>query len=233
MTDDASDAQGFNPQGVLFDCDSTLCAFEGIDALAAKAGCQAEIAALTHAAMEGQTPLEAVYEKRLQRIAPTQAEVQALSAQYLARLTSGALETITALKNAGRRVGIVSGGLKLAILPVARALGIEEKDVFAVDLVFDADGNYASVAPTPLTTAAGKYAVVAQWKREQGLSQVALIGDGMSDVAALGEGGADKVIGFGGVIAREKVRQTASVFVEKADLRAVLPYLGLAPAEEG
>ncbi|MBT4147320.1 MAG: haloacid dehalogenase, partial [Gammaproteobacteria bacterium] len=43
---------------IFFDCDSTLSEIEGIDELAERAGCGAEMAALTNAAMNGEVSLE-------------------------------------------------------------------------------------------------------------------------------------------------------------------------------
>ena len=42
---------------VCFDCDSTLSRIEGIDELGRNAGCEAEIAELTNAAMDGKIAL--------------------------------------------------------------------------------------------------------------------------------------------------------------------------------
>ena len=57
---------------VCFDCDSTLSRIEGINELARRAGCEAEIASLTEAAMNGDTPLEEIYGKRLDILQPVQ-----------------------------------------------------------------------------------------------------------------------------------------------------------------
>ncbi len=57
--------------GVVFDCDATLSALEGIDQLAALAGVADAVSALTHRAMNGEVPLEAVYGERLALIRAT------------------------------------------------------------------------------------------------------------------------------------------------------------------
>lgn len=209
------------PDGIIFDCDSTLSSIEGIDELAAAKNCKAQIAALTNQAMNGEVPLEAVYSKRLDIIRPRKADVLALAEHYLATQTLGSKALIASLQAAGIQVGIVSGGLRDAILPLAKALGIAEANVFAVGLAFDAAGNYQAVLPSPLTTAGGKREIVAQWKAAQQLKTVYLIGDGMSDVAAKGVDAADEVIGYGGVIAREKVKNAVSYFYTQADLRGL------------
>ncbi len=211
--------------GVVFDCDATLSALEGIDQLAALAGVAAQVSALTHRAMNGEVPLEAVYGERLALIRPRQRDLANIAQQYLDRTVSGAKETITALQARGVKVAIVSGGILEAILPLAATLGIAPADTFAVRLQFDENGDYRGFEPSPLTTAAGKAAIVAAWKSANHLQRVAMVGDGMSDVAARAPGAADVIIGYGGVVAREAVRQAADHYSTAADLRDLLPLL--------
>ena len=215
------------PDGVIFDCDSTLSSIEGIDELAAIKHCGGEIAALTNQAMNGEVPLEAVYRKRLDLIRPARRDLEKIAERYLATPTPGAAETIARLKTAAISVAIVSGGLREAIVPLARALDVAENNVFAVALDFDAEDHYRGIHPTPLTTATGKRRVVADWKVDNGLGRVYLIGDGMSDVAARGADGADIVIGYGGVVRRETVEKAADFFYSGHDLRGILAFWGM------
>ena len=57
---------------ILFDCDSTLSAIEGIDELARVRGPQvfAEVEAMTNAAMEGKITVQDVFSRRLAIIRP-------------------------------------------------------------------------------------------------------------------------------------------------------------------
>lgn len=215
----------FTPDAVVFDCDSTLSSLEGIDELAALAGVRAEVEALTNQAMNGDVPLEAVYGKRLELIRPGRADLAQIAREYLATLVPGARETIAALQAHGIEVAIVSGGLRDALLPLAKALGIPEANLFAVPLEFDGNGDYLALPDHPLTTAHGKADIIAAWKKQHGFRQVIMVGDGMSDIAARVEGAADAVIGYGGVIVREAVREKADVFVVEQDLQTLLPLL--------
>ena len=61
-------------QRVIFDCDMTLVAVEGIDELARLKGQAEYIADLTRQAMDGKIPLEEVYAKRLELLRPTRGE---------------------------------------------------------------------------------------------------------------------------------------------------------------
>ena len=96
---------------VCFDCDSTLSRIEGIDELAKRAGCEAEIAALTKAAMNGQVPLDAVYGKRLERVRPGRADLDWLAQRYVEEIVPGARETIHTLVRLGKPAYVVSGGI--------------------------------------------------------------------------------------------------------------------------
>ena len=211
--------------GVAFDCDATLSALEGIDQLAALAGVADAVSALTHRAMNGEVPLEAVYGERLALIRPRQRDLATIAQQYLDRTVPGARETIAALHARGVKVAIVSGGILDAILPLAAALGIAPADTFAVRLQFDPNGDYRGFDASPLTTAAGKAAIVAAWKTANHLQRVVMVGDGMSDVAARAPGAADTIIGYGGVVARDAVRRAADHYSTAADLRDLLPLL--------
>ena len=211
--------------GIAFDCDATLSALEGIDQLAALAGVAEQVSALTHRAMNGEIPLDAIYGERLALIRPRQRDLATIAEQYLERTVPGARETIAALHARGIKVAIVSGGILDAILPLAASLGVAPADTFAVRLQFDENGDYRGFEPSPLTTAAGKAAIVAAWKRANHLQRVAMVGDGMSDVAARAPGAADVIIGYGGVVAREAVRQAADHYSTAADLRDLLPLL--------
>ncbi len=168
---------------VILDADSTLAGIEGIDWLAAIRGPEVGLAVehATRRAMDGAVALEAVYAERLAMIRPTRAELAALGNVYVRALADGAAECVCALRAAGVRVVIVSGGLRDALLPMAAVLGVSETDVHAVQVRFDASGAVESLdGVQPLATAAGKLAVVgALALRAPALA----VGDGMTDAA--------------------------------------------------
>ena len=171
---------------VVIDVDSTLCGIEGIDFLAARRGGDvgARIAALTERAMRGEASLESVYGERLTIVRPTAADVQALADEYRESLAPGAATAIAAIRGAGARPILVSGGVRQAIAPVARALGFTDQDLFAVSLTFDAAGHYLTYdTHSPLATQRGKSEVVARLAAEGRLRRPILaVGDGATDV---------------------------------------------------
>lgn len=214
--------QGPPYSAILFDCDSTLSAIEGIDELARQAGLYERLAPLTAAAMDGTLSLEAVYRQRLDAIRPTLAAVAALGECYIRHVVSGAGEVIAALQRNGKRVHIVSGGLRQAVLPLAAYLGVPAECVHAVDIYFDEEGEYQGFdEASPLARSGGKTVICRQLAQREGL--VVLVGDGMTDFEVT-EAGLD-FIGFGGVVKRESVRQSAPRYIEEATLLPVLGYV--------
>ena len=171
---------------VVIDVDSTLCGIEGIDFLAHRRGGDvgARIAALTDRAMRGEVELESVYGDRLAIVRPSADDVAALADEYRESLAPGAAESIGTMRSAGARLVLISGGVRQAIAPLARALGFADQDVFAVSIVFDAKGNYESFdRSSPLATQRGKPEVVERLIADRRLIRPILaVGDGATDV---------------------------------------------------
>lgn len=202
---------------VFFDVDSTLSAIEGIDELAAG---NAEVASLTEAAMNGEIPMEEVYARRLEIIRPHRSRIDELARLYIERMIPDAPRVIETLRASGIEVLIVSAGIRQAILPLARHLGIPERAVSAVDLVFDDAGNYVDFdRRSPMTRNGGKEIVVMNI-RSRTKGKAAFVGDGITDLEA--KPAVNLFIGFGGVRARDRVRREADVFIEEASLEPVL-----------
>ncbi|HEU4629820.1 MAG TPA: HAD-IB family phosphatase [Gemmatimonadaceae bacterium] len=206
---------------VVLDVDSTLCGVEGIDWLARRGGAAvaAEIARLTERAMDGAVALEAVYGERLAIVRPTVHDVTALALEYRRTLAPGAREAVVALGAAGVRVVLVSGGLRDAIVPLARTLGLADHDVHAVPLRFDADGAYAGFDErSPLTTDRGKRAIVAALALPR---PTLMAGDGATDAAA--RPAVDAFAAFTGFVRREPVVKAADMALGSfAELRALV-----------
>lgn len=208
---------------IIFDCDSTLSAIEGIDQLAEWAGCGDDIARLTDQAMRGEVSLEEVYAKRLDRIRPNQAQLEKLSDSYCKHELPGARELIGILFSLRKKIAVISGGLLIPVRSFAHTLDIPEKDVFAVSLTFDEQGQYTGVCDSPLTTAAGKECVAREWLSQFPTGRSVMIGDGSSDLAA--RPAVDAVIGYGGVCEREIMKQGADAFYQHVNLLGLLPAL--------
>ncbi|MEI6284767.1 MAG: HAD-IB family phosphatase [Opitutae bacterium] len=201
---------------LLFDCDSTLSAIEGIDELGRLRGPEVfkAVEDMTTQAMDGSTPMESIFAKRLDMIKPTLKELESIGQKYIQQVEPTALDTIKKLKAAGWTVIIVSGGFTQAIRPLAQYLGIER--VEAVELRFNADGSYAGyVESCPTAKSKGKNVVVLKLRDEFKAYQMILVGDGASDLEVKGD--VDKMIGFGRYTARPKVKAGADAFITSLD----------------
>lgn len=207
---------------VCFDCDSTLSRVEGIDELARRSGMFDQVAALTNAAMNGELALEAVYARRLELIKPDKAAIDWLAQLYIDEVVPGAREAIAELQQQQKQVHIISGGLRQAILPLAEFLGVPAEQVHAVDIEFTDTGEYRGFSEaSPLAYSGGKAEVCRQLNH--GAGKLVMVGDGKTDLEAKQAGAV--VIGFGGVVARDAVKDQADYFVQEASLHAVLPYI--------
>ncbi len=234
-------------EAVIFDCDSTLSTVEGIDELARWAGKEAEVAALTERAMNGELPLEQVYTRRLEMINATRENVERLARLYRETLVPDARDVISALQADGRRVYIVSGGLAKGVRDFGVWLGVPEQRIHAVELEYNQlagnwwepwrhpagrnlDEQILAHDGGPLTIGKGKAEIIRRL-RAGTRGRAILIGDGGSDLEAAGA--VDLFVGFGGVTARPRVVAGSSVFIHSAGLAAILPLAlarPLAPA---
>jgi phosphoserine phosphatase len=204
---------------VLFDCDSTLSAIEGIDELAVD--CRDDVAQLTDAAMRGEIPLEEVYGRRLRLVQPTRRAVEMLARAYVAQLVPDAAETIRALQTASVDVRIISGGLRPAVLAVAKAVGVPGAHVGAVDIRFRADGTYLDFdAASPLAATGGKRVAIERWLIDR---PAMMVGDGTTDLEDRPV--VDLFVAFAGVVERPNVVQAADIVVRANSLAPILPLV--------
>lgn len=216
-------------RSVIFDCDSTLCAVEGIEELAAEH--RREVETLTDAAMRGEVPLDEVYGRRLDLIRPHRSAVEQLTQRYIETVVEDAAETVGVLRGSGIDVRVVSGGLLPAVLGLTRHLGLPDDRVWAVPIRFHDDGAYAGFdESSPPSRAEGKAEVIRRWKGAQPAldSPVMFVGDGATDLEARDD--VDLFVAYAGVLERPEVLQGAPIVIRSRSLTPVLP-LALGDAE--
>lgn len=210
---------------IVFDCDSTLSAIEGIDELAGEL--RSELAALTERAMNGELALEDVYGLRLERVRPSRADLERVARRYVETLVPGMRELVARLVRCGKRVLVVSGGLLPAVRAVARELGVAQHDVHAVDVLFDEDGAYQGFEREhPLTRSGGKPALLARLTQREDLGRIAFVGDGATDLETAPH--VARFVAFGAVMRRENVFARAAATALSTH---ELEHLLLSPAE--
>lgn len=203
------------PRGKLLfiDCDSTLSEIEGIDELAHSRGEGVfhQVVELTHAAMNGELPIAEVFPKRMELIRPDRAVCEKIAGDYIDRMVPGVPELMAEARERGWQPVILSGGFAPLIEPLARKLGIEY--VEAVPIYLNEDSTYAGYGSDyPTTRNLGKNEVIRAWKAAMLPTKTVMIGDGVSDLETKPD--VDLFVGFGGVVARDKVREGCDLWLE-------------------
>ncbi|MFN4942368.1 MAG: HAD-IB family phosphatase [Akkermansiaceae bacterium] len=209
---------------LFLDCDSTLSAIEGIDELArlSDPAIFEEVVNLTNAAMNGDVPLDQVFKKRMEIIRPSFDMVRSVSQCYLDHIVPGAEKLIQHANAHGWTTVILSGGFEPIIRPLAKHFGIDH--VEAVPLYFDESGKYLGYGEDyPTTRNLGKNEIIRQWKAAMLPEKVIMIGDGTSDLETKPD--VNLIIGFGGVVSRDRVKEGAHAWITQLDDSLLFDHL--------
>lgn len=212
-----------NPiEAIIFDCDGTLSSIEGIDELAVQNQVGDEVSQLTAIAM-GMTGINPeLYQQRLVLVKPNQQQVHSLADIYFANITPHTLDVIKIFKRLNKSIYVLSAGLKPAVEGFCNRLTIPKQYVFAVDIQFDAKGNYLSFdATSPLVHNDGKRQIISHLKTKY--QRIAHIGDGMNDYVA--HDLVDRFIGYGGTYYRENIASLCEFYIKSPSLASLLPLL--------
>ena len=205
---------------VVMDVDSTLLRDEAIDVLAEKAGCAAEVSALTAAAMRGEIDYAGALRERVALLAGLDAAVVDGLREHL-RLAPGARTLVRTLKRLGYRCAVVSGGFTQVTDWLSAELGL---DYAAANTLEIADGKLTGRITGELIDRPGKERMLRQFAAQAGvpLSQTVAVGDGANDldmIAAAGLG-----VAFN---AKPAVRSAADTSLSVPHLDAILYLLGI------
>ena len=205
---------------VVMDVDSTLLQDEAIELLAERAGCQAEVAELTAAAMRGEIDFANALRQRVALLAGLDAAVIDDVLTGL-RLAPGARTLIRTLKRLGYRCGVVSGGFTQVTDWLTVELGLDFAEANTLDI---ADGKVAGRIIGPVVDRQGKERALRRFAAEAGvpLSQTVAVGDGANDLDMISAAGLG--IAFN---AKPAVRDAADTSLSVPHLDAVLYLLGI------
>ena len=205
---------------VVLDVDSTLIQNEVIDLLAIEAGVGEQVAAITAAAMRGETDFEASLRERV-------ALLKGLDEDALRRVskaitvTPGARTFVRTLKRMGMKTAIVSAGFTRFADALAADLGID----YSLSNTLDSKGGVLTgELAGELVDGPRKARFLKEIAESEGisLSQVVAVGDGANDLDMLAAAGLG--IAFN---AKPVVRERAHNSVSVPYLDAILFLMGV------
>jgi phosphoserine phosphatase len=209
---------------IVFDVDSTLIQGEVIEMLAARVGAQDAVAAITEAAMRGELDFAESLHRRVATLAGLPAEVLDEVGEQL-ELTPGGRTTIRTLRRLGYHVGVVSGGFRQVIDPLAHELML---DFVAANQLEIVDGKITGRVIGAVIDRAGKAKALRDFAHQAGvpMEQTVAVGDGANDIDMLAAAGLG--IAFN---AKPALREVADASLSHPYLDTVLFLLGVTRGE--
>lgn len=209
---------------IVFDVDSTLIQGEVIEMLAQRAGAGEAVAAITGAAMRGEIDFAESLHQRVATLAGLPVGVLDEVADKV-ELTPGARTTIRTLRRLGFHCGVVSGGFRQVIEPLAHELML---DFVAANELEIADGRLTGRVVGPIVDRAGKAKALRDFADQAGvpMEQTVAVGDGANDIDMLNAAGLG--VAFN---AKPALREVADASLSHPYLDTVLFLLGVTRAE--
>lgn len=173
-----------------FDMDSTLITIECVDEIAEFAGCKAEVARITEAAMRGEiADYDESLRQRVALLAGLPESVLERVYEERLRITPGAERLIQGLQRAGLKTLLVSGGFTFFTSRLQSRLGLDH--VRANTLEVSAQGRLTGRLLGEIVNARIKRHTVEETCRAMGLSprQCLVVGDGANDLEMMSVAG--------------------------------------------
>jgi phosphoserine phosphatase len=217
-------AEGRRKRLLIADMDSTVVTTETLDELAAYAGLQDRVAAITRRSMNGEIDFAAALRERvgLLRGLPLDALARTWEATVL---MSGAAELVATMRAHGAVTALVSGGFTYFTGRVASRLGF---DVHRANTLLDDGAALTGQVGEPILDRAAKLDTLRELAGARGLAmtECLAVGDGANDLAMI------RAAGLGVAFhAKPIVSAEARARIEHCGLRALLFIQGYTAAE--
>jgi phosphoserine phosphatase len=209
---------------IVFDVDSTLIQQEVIEMLAERVGAHDSVAAITEAAMRGELDFAESLRRRVATLKGLPASVLDDVADEL-ELTPGARTTLRTLRRLGYHCGVVSGGFRRVIEPLAHELMLDFVAANELEIV---DGVLTGQLVGQIIDRPGKAKALRDFAQQAGvpLEQTVAVGDGANDIDMLATAGLG--VAFN---AKPAVREVADASLTYPYLDTVLFILGVTRGE--
>ncbi len=201
---------------LAIDMDSTLITIECIDEMADMAGVKAEVSAITAAAMSGEIAYTESLRRRVELLRGLDQNALKRVYEERLRLSPGAEILLTAIRNAGLRTLLISGGFTYFTERLKSRLNLDYAQSNELEI---SDARLTGRIVGGIVDAEKKAAVVRAVRDDLGISrdQIIAIGDGANDIAMLAEAGLS--IAYR---AKAVVRNKAGYALDHAGLDGVL-----------
>ena len=209
---------------VVMDVDSTVIQDEVIDLLAAEAGQQEAVAAITERAMSGEIDFSESLHQRVGLLAGLPESVLTRVRDRI-QLTPGARTLCRTLNRLGYRIALVSGGFTQVVAPIARELGVAELRANTLEIE---DGFLTGRVVGEIIDRPGKRKTLEDLAVRFGIprGRTVAIGDGANDIDMLEAAGLG--IAFN---AKPIARAAADASVSVPFLDSVLYLMGITRKE--
>lgn len=193
--------------------------------LAAYAGKEAKVAAVTERAMRGELDFEHSLRERVATLAGLPDSVIAETAAAI-DLTPGIRTVIESAHAAGFRVAVVSGGFIQILEPLAAELGVDYVRANTLEVV---DGKLTGRVIGQVVDRQAKAAFLREFAADAGLdmAQTVAIGDGANDIDMLLAAG--KGVAFN---AKPALREVADAEITEPSMLPLLDIVGIARVGE-
>lgn len=220
----AQAAAGRRKQLLVADMEATVIANEMLNELAALRGIEAQIAAITRRAMNGEIEFEGALRERV-ALLKGMPESVLLAAGARIRIDPGAEALVATMRAHGAYTALVSGGFHVFADQVRAKLGFDV--AVANDLIIEG-GKLAGKVREPILGREAKLATLMRLAAARSLSFAATlaVGDGANDLPMIEAAGAGVAYH-----AKPTVAAGARLRVDHADLTALLYAQGYREAE--
>ncbi|AMP04690.1 phosphoserine phosphatase SerB [Collimonas pratensis] len=204
---------------LAMDMDSTLITIECIDEIADMQGLKPQVAAITEAAMRGELEFDESLTRRVALLKGLEASALQRVYDERLKLSPGAQSMLAAVKAAGIKTLLVSGGFTFFTDRMKDTLGLDYAHSNVLEIV---DGKLTGKVVGAIVNAEEKKNTVERVCAELNIatSQAIVMGDGANDLSMMGVAGLS--VAFR---AKPVVREKASVALNFVGLDGILPIL--------